>query len=260
MATQKKTIEFTAKNVKAFTGWLRRFASIDNSLLLEIDEKTSTFIAKTYDDERSVVKMSSIKFDEAGLTTKPTKDTKRIKVGIFNIPRLIKIIDQFSDMEFNLIIDYQDLVTDEVTQFAGEKIHLNNKNLKMNVDCTSLNIFKYIPDDLFKNSIATIDIIATFELTKVNLEKINSLCALDNEHKFLTFQLTDDKVYVSGKVFEYLLQEIKNKNKISLNVFKEQYSNVDIENYDVELGEDRIVFRSKDSDTVCVISKTTDED
>jgi len=260
MATQKKTIEFTAKNVKAFTGWLRRFASIDNSLLLEIDEKTSTFIAKTYDDERSVVKMSSIKFDEAGLTTKPTKDTKRIKVGIFNIPRLIKIIDQFSDMEFNLIIDYQDLVTDEVTQYAGEKIHLNNKNLKMNVDCTSLNIFKYIPDDLFKNSIATIDIIATFELTKVNLEKINSLCALDNEHKFLTFQLTDDKVYVSGKVFEYLLQEIKNKNKISLNVFKEQYSNVDIENYDVELGEDRIVFRSKDSDTVCVISKTTDED
>jgi len=260
MATQKKTIEFTAKNVKAFTGWLRRFASIDNSLLLEIDEKTSTFIAKTYDEERSVVKMSSIKFDEAGLTTKPTKDTKRIKVGIFNIPRLIKIIDQFSDMEFNLIIDYQDLVTDEVTQYAGEKIHLNNKNLKMNVDCTSLNIFKYIPDDLFKNSIATIDIIATFELTKVNLEKINSLCALDNEHKFLTFQLTDDKVYVSGKVFEYLLQEIKNKNKISLNVFKEQYSNVDIENYDVELGEDRIVFRSKDSDTVCVISKTTDED
>jgi hypothetical protein len=260
MATQKKTIEFTAKNVKAFTNWLRRFASIDNSLLLEIDEKTSMFIAKTYDDERSVVKMSSIKFDEAGLTTKLNKDSKRIKVGIFNIPRLIKIIDQFSDMEFNIIVDYQDLVNDEVTQYAGEKIHLNNKNLKMNVDCTSLNIFKYIPDDLFKNSIATVDVIATFELTKSNLEKINSLCALDNEHKFLSFQLSDNKVYVSGKVFEYLLQEIKNTKNTSLNVYKEQYSNVDIENYDVELGEDRLVFRSKDSDTVCVISKTTDED
>ena len=37
----KKSIEFSAKNVKEFTGWLKRFASIDNSLLLEIDEKTS---------------------------------------------------------------------------------------------------------------------------------------------------------------------------------------------------------------------------
>ena len=37
----KKTIEFTAKNAKNFTNWLKRFSPIDNSLLLEIDEKTS---------------------------------------------------------------------------------------------------------------------------------------------------------------------------------------------------------------------------
>jgi hypothetical protein len=54
MATAKKTIEFTAKNVKAFTGWLKRFSTIDKSLLLEIDQATSTFIAKTYNEERSV--------------------------------------------------------------------------------------------------------------------------------------------------------------------------------------------------------------
>ena len=174
MAT-KKTVEFTAKNVKAFTGWLKRFSTIDNSLLLEIDQQKSMFIAKTYNEERSVVKMSSIKFDEAGLAATVTKDPKRVKVGIFNIPRLIKIMDQFNDVEFTITIEYQEMINEADTQYAGEKILLKNKNLKMNVDCTSLNIFKYIPDQLFVDSIATIQTIGSFELPKAVLENINSL-------------------------------------------------------------------------------------
>jgi len=258
MASSKKTIEFTAKNVKAFTNWLRRFASIDNSLLLEIDEKSSTFISKTYNEERSVVKMSTIKFDDAGLTTKLNKDPKRIKIGIFNIPRLIKVIDQFNDMEFTITVNYQDLVGDDSNvQYAGESILLRNKNLKMSVDCTSLNIFKYITDDLFKNSIATVDVLGSFELTKSNIEKINSLCTLDSDHKFIEFKFKDNEVFVSGKTFDLTICKIE-KVSTSLSVFKEQYSNIDVENYNVELGEDRLVFKSKDSDTTCVLSMTTD--
>jgi hypothetical protein len=262
MVTTKKTLEFNAKNAKSFTGWLRRFASIDNSLLLEIDEKTSTFIAKTYNDERSVVKMSSIKFDEAGLIAKNNKDPKRIKVGIYNIPRLIKIFDQFSDTEFSVIINYSDIISDDVTQYAGENINLKNKNLKMSVDCTSLNIFKYLSDELFKEKIATLEpSIGTFELSKTTLEKINSLCALDNEHKFIEFKFKDENVFVAGKTFELLINDEKQKRlDASISAFKEQYLCVDIENYNVNLGEDRIVFTSKDSDTICVVSMSTDSE
>ena len=261
MATKtSKQIEFTAKNVKAFTGWLKRFASIDSSLLLEIDEKTSQFIAKTYNEERSVVKMSQIRFDEAGLTTKANADPKRIKVGIFNISRLIKIIDQFNDQEFTLTVNYQDLIGDDSSvQYAGESLLLKNKTLKMNVDCTSLNIFKYISDDLFTGTIAVIDILGEFILEKGTIEKINSLCALDNEHRFMEFKFQDNEIIVSGKTFDLTIGEIGKENA-SINIFKDQYSNVDIEKYDIELGEDRLVFRSKDSDTTCVISMAVDQD
>lgn len=255
----KKSVEFTAKNVKAFTGWLKKFTSIDNSLLLEIDEKTLTFIAKAYNEERSVVKMSSIQFDDAGLTTKISKESKRIKVGIFNVPRLIKIFDQFNDAEFTLTINYQDLISeDSSVQYAAETILLKNKSLKMNVDCTSLNIFKYISDDLFQKTIAATEVADTFELTKLNLEKINSLCILDNEHKFMDFKFVENKVYVSGKTFEYLIEEKDNLKNASLSVFKSQYSNIDIENYEVDLGDDRLIFKSKDSDTICVLSMTSE--
>jgi len=259
MAANKKTLEFTAKNVKAFTGWLKRFSTIDNSLLLEIDQAKSIFIAKTYNEERSVVKMSSIKFDEAGLTVNANKESKRIKVGIFNIPRLIKIMDQFNDIEFTLTVEYQELIINEnTTELAGEKLLLKNKSLKMNVDCTSLNIFKYIPDDLFKNDIATIKAIGKFELSKATIEKINTLNTLDSDHKFIEFKFKNKEVNVSGKSYDLSIGETNGKDA-QLSVFKDQYSTLDVENYDVQLGEDRLVFKSSDSDTVTVISKAEDE-
>lgn len=255
----KKTIEFNSKNVKAFSNWLRRFISIDNSLLLEIDEKTSTFVAKVYDEARSCVKYSSIRFDDAGLTTKVSKEPKRIKVGIFNVSRLIKIFDQFNDAEFTMTVNYSDLIGDDsTTQYAGETILLKNKILKMNVDCASLNVFKYISDDLFKEKIAYTEIVDTFKFTKANLEKVNSLCTLDSDHKMVEFKFSDNKVYSSGKTFEYLLEEKDNLKNASINVFKTQYSNLDVENYDVDLGDDRLVFRSIDSNTICVLSMTSE--
>jgi len=259
MAT-KKTVEFTAKNVKAFTGWLKRFSSIDNSLLLEIDQVKSMFIAKTYNEERSVVKMSSIKFDEAGLAAKSNKDPKRVKVGIFNIPRLIKIMDQFNDVEFTLTVEYQELVNEADTQYAGEKLLLKNKQLKMNVDCTSLNIFKYIPDALFVDSIATIDTIGSFELSKATLENVNSLNGLDSDHRFMQIAFNEGKVIVSGKSYERVIQDSELLVAAELSIFKEQFSTLDNENYDVDLGEDRLVFKSKDSETTTVISKAEDKD
>jgi len=261
MATNKKNIEFTAKNVKAFTGWLKRFSTIDNSLLLEIDQQKMVFIAKTYNEERSVVKMSSIKFDEAGLTIKDNKDSKRVKVGIFNIPRLIKIMDQFNDVEFTITIEYQEIISDIDTQYAGEKILLKNKNLKMNVDCTSLNIFKYIPDQLFIDSIATIETIGSFELNKATLENINSLNSLDNDHRFMQIAFKEGEIKVSGKSYERILDITPGIFKnAELSIFKDQFVTLDNENYDVNLGEDRLVFRSKDSETTTVISKAEDSD
>jgi hypothetical protein len=259
MATAKKTIEFTAKNVKALTGWLKRFSTIDKSLLLEIDQATSTFIAKTYNEERSVVKMSSIKFDEAGLVAKVNVDPKRIKVGIYNISHLTKIMDQFNDVEFTLTVEYQELINDSDTQYAGEKLLLKNKLLKMNVDCTSLNIFKYISDDLFRTGIAAVEAVGSFELTKANIEKINTLNGLDSDERNMEFKMGDKKTIVSGKTYELVIGDSNLKETSSLSIFKEQYASLDVENYDVDLGEDRLVFKSKESETTTVISKAEKE-
>ena len=252
-----KKIEFNAKNVKAFSAWLKKFVSIDQSLLLEIVEDESMFLAKTYNEERSVVKLSKIKFDEAGLTVKKSKDPQRVKVGIYNIARLMKVMDQFGDEEFSFTVNYNEVTGDGGTDFAGLNLVLKNKTLKFTVEVTSLNIFKYIDDELFESRIAALDnVVAKFELSAPNIEQTNSLCSLDSDYKFMEFKNAAN-VYVCGKSFDLLIGENPGEwdgNEDTINIFKEQFDSIDGENYNVEMGDDRLVFRSSDKNTTTVIS------
>lgn len=253
MAAQK--LEFSAKNAKAFNTWLKKFSSIDSALLLEIDEIEHKFLAKTYNEERSVVKLSSIKFDEAGFTIKPSTDPKRIKVGIYNISRLMKIIDQFNDNEFTFTFVY-DEITGDTVELAGTGMLLKNKNLKMNVECTSLKIFKYITDEIFNTQIASVEeVLAKFDMSKSQIEQTNSLCNLDNEYKFMEFK-QDSKIFVAGNTFELDLGNslLTTTTPQSINIFKDQFDSIDIEDYNVQMGDDRLVFKSADLSTTTVVS------
>jgi hypothetical protein len=261
MAARK--IEFNAKNVKPFSLWLKKFIAIDQSVLLEIDENAQGFCAKVYNEERSVVKFSKIKFDEAGLTAKKSKDPQRVKVGIYNIARLMKVMDQFGSEEFFFIINYDEVTGDNGTDFAGLSLVLKNKTLKITIDCTSLNIFKYIDDKKFTGVIATLDdTIAKFQLSSDNIEKTNSLCSLDNEYKFMEFKNAGN-IYVSGKTFDLLIggnPTGSEEDEASISIFKDQFNAIDLENYNVEMGDDRLVFTSEDKNTISVISMVEKDD
>lgn len=252
-----KKIEFTAKNVKPFSSWLQRFVSIDTALLIEIDEENSEFLAKTYNEERSAVKFSRIKFDVAGFVVVPSKTPKRIKVGLYNIAKLMKIMDQFSDAEFSFVVNYDELV--DTNELVGDSIILKNKNLKMTVECTSLNIFKYISDDLFKNTIAHLDDNpVNFKLSAAKIDQVNSLCKLDNESKFVEFK-NDDEIFIAGKTFDLLIDKSDSTSKASINIFKDQFASVDVENYDVQMGDDRLVFTAENSSSFIVLSAVEKE-
>jgi len=254
-------IEFTTKNARSFTTWLKKFSVLDNSLLLEVDLKNNIFIAKSYDEQRSAVKQSKIKFDEAGLLITSNKQVaSRVKIGIYNILKLIKTFEHFNDEEFSFTINY-DEITGAEPEFAGTGLILKNNNLKVNIDCTSLNIFKYISDDLFKNTISAIEsVVTTFSLSNLTIDKIRSLSDLDKDNKYLDIKSENGHVYVCSKTFELLIEEQPKAINCKLSIFKDQFSNIDPENYIVTMGDDRLVFTSNDTDTICVTSRVESED
>src|SRR5271157_2400607 len=107
----QKKLEFSTVNARVFTLWLKKFESFDNSLLLEIDVNNKLFIAKSYDVDKSAVKQAIIDFDDAGLELAELNEkiTSRIKVGLLNIPKLIKTFEHFNDNEFEFIINYDEI-------------------------------------------------------------------------------------------------------------------------------------------------------
>lgn len=253
-----KSIEFTVNNPKPFTSYLKKFASIDNTVLFEVDLEKENFVTKSTNEERSIVKYCELSFSEAGFELK-TKASSRIKIGIYNIPRLIKIIEQFSGT-FQFIVKYDEIInTSNQKEFAGISLLLKNDDLKFNNECTSLNIFKYISDDLYKNTIRKIDEITTFDFSKETIEKVRSLSELDKEHKLIDFKNKNGNLYIKGKSFELLISPSTAKDS-TISFYKEQFDKVDVENCKAIMGSDRMLFSSIDSTSEIIVSRVEGND
>ena len=180
-------VEFKGTNLKAFSAWLKRFKSISNSVLIEVDDSTQEFLAKQFNDEKSIVKFSSISFEEAGFEYKLSdKIDKRIKVGLYDITALLKIFDNFSGEDFTFTINFDEIQSKSAgKELAGKDLVLKSGSLRIKAEATSLNIFKYLPDNIFKDRVAQIDPDVEFEISSDQIDKINSLCALEKSNLFL---------------------------------------------------------------------------
>lgn len=246
-----KTIEFTVQNSKSFNSYLKKFNSIDNTVLFEVNGENESFVSKSPNEERSIVKYGKQYFSESEFT--PSKKFSfRVKIGVYNISRLIKIMEQFGK-EFKFIIKYDEIINGEEKEYAAVSILLKNDDLKFNAECTSLNIFRYISDDLWNNTISKIDSLVSFDFTKDNIEKVNSLCELDKDYKFIEFVNKNGNIYAKGKSFEYLIAPTSNVDA-KITFYKDQFYKVDVENCHVKMGEDRMLFNSRDTDTSTVCS------
>ena len=69
----------------------------------------------------------------------------------------------------------------------------------------------------------------------------------------MEFSIRDKKIFVKGKAFELDIADNGDEKEL-LSIYKELFHKIDIESYNVKLGDDKIVFISKDSDTTAVIS------
>lgn len=248
-----KSIEFNVKTPKVFTSYLRKFATIDSTVLFEADLESSRFVAKSPNEERSIVKYGALPFSDAGFEIK-SNPSVRIKIGVYNISRLIKIMEQFGD-QFQFIIKYDEINgSDGQKDYAATALLLKNNDLKFNIECTSLKIFKYIADELYQNVIRKIDEVIAFDFSKENIEKVRALSELDKEFKFVEFKGKNGNLYAKGKSFEFLISPGSCADA-SITFYKEQFDKVDIENCKVSMGTDRMLFSSTETSSETIVSR-----
>lgn len=244
-----KKLNLKVEKSQKFKDFLKRFSSIDNSLLVEIEN--GVIRAKSYTPEKSVVKYSSIPLDEIFSEYSDIKEP--IRIGILNIDKLYSSFKFFGESEFEFILNYDKV--DDIN--VGTEIILKNNSLKIDFQCASLKLFTYITDDIL-NKITNIDESKVdFLLPKEQQAKISSLFGIDSDYSKITFIKKLKKIFVQGKNFnlELVDDNDNDNNNIKLSVFKHHYAFLDREDTIVHIADEKLIFLSNESDTKMIIGE-----
>lgn len=273
--------------------YLKNFAKIQNSLLLEIDTDLKVFVAKIFTRDRSAIRFSSISFEDCSISivsdNSKERGSNRIKAGILiQLNKLIKMIERFgSDVDkegnsnFIIRIDYDTLTNNGNTDYIATVIAFENSYLKMKMDGFKLSELFYLPDEKFKNDIFNVDdpVILSLPADTINsVIKATDIMKMDPLADIVRFYVEDKDVYVCDSVggkdakepnFVYKLGTLENDPgyPISAVILREKFIQM-VDRSDKPcklilghrkntLGEymvDRILFDSEDGMTKVVIS------
>lgn len=259
--TSKKII-FDSNNSKDFALWLKKFAIIASDLLLEIDIKNKCFIAKTFVEDRSTVKRSSLSFENANLHYKGDNINKIIKCGLMDVTKLMSILNLVNNTDFKITLIFTEILSsNNDKELVCTNIVINNKTVKFNIDCMSIRTFTYLSDDKFRSVIMDEDemedIVCSFNITTNEMTEIKKLCSFNKDMQFISFSKKNNNIYVTEKSFDYKLETILNKNtddNADIKLFKLQLSKVEDDNYKVTMKNYRIIFESLSGDTIVVLA------
>lgn len=244
-------ITLKVKSSSEFTNFLRRFSSIESTLLLEIEN--GMLKAKTHTPERSVVKSSKIDmgqiFDMEGVLTVG----QNILFGIFSVDKLIESFKHFSESDLEFALSYENTADGMI----GTEITLSSPSLTINFQCASLRLFTHITDIMMDKISNTEESPINFVLTKEHQKRISSISTIDTDHKLLTVNIKKGNVNVTGRSYDLSLMSIDNKanEDVSISIYKNQFSFLDREDAMAHLSGDRIVFSSIETDTKTIIGK-----
>lgn len=281
-------------SVDPFANYLKNFAKIRPSLLIEIDTNINAFVAKTFSEDRAAVRFSAIPFADCNMVvsehdSEATLGKNRIKAGILiQLPKLIKIVERFGEIKdksgnsnFDIDIDYDILNNQEgTTDFVATTIAFNSDVLKMKMDGFRISELRYLSDDTFNKVVFNVSDSVSFEIAPSvisSIIKTSDIIKVDPRKDSLCFYVDGTDVYVKDssdkkKVpnFVYKIGQLEQTPDydIQVSIFREKFIQMmdkTDEMFKVILGRtktpagtydvDRILFDSLSTSTKVVISR-----
>lgn len=281
-------------SVDPFVNYLKNFAKIRPSLLIEIDTNSKAFIAKTFSEDRAAVRFSAIDFEKCNMVISEHDGENelgdnRIKAGILiQLPKLIKIVERFGEIKdesgnstFDIKLDYDLLKNqDGTTDYVATSISFLSSVLKMKMDGFRISELKYLSDDTFNNVVFNVHDPVDFEINPgviTSIIKTSDIIKVDPRKDALVFYVDGLDVYVKDTYdkkktpnFVYKIGQLSQKPDydIQVSIFREKFIQMmdkTDETFKVILGRtknadgsydvDRILFDSLSSKTGVVISR-----
>ena len=274
-----------------FINYLKSYLRIRESLLLEIDTNLRAFVAKTFTEDKSSIRFSSISFDDANVSIvsdngEDERNGSRIKVGILiQLKKFIQIVERLGsdvnekgESNFNIEIDYEPFqnTNDKSVDFVTTSISFNSEILKMRMDGFRISELTYLSDDTFKNYVFNATDAVSIEISSSTINSIiktSDIVKIDVRKDALVFYNEDKILYVKDRGvgsdnkynFVYKIGELDTEPLYPINVpvtrdrFMKMLDKSD-ENFKIIIGKntidgsvDRVLFDAVNSTTKIVI-------
>lgn len=253
MAKKATTTTFKIKSVNNFISFLKRFSSIEKSLLLEVTQQH--LLAKSNTADRATVKYSKILINDVLEPKDGSFTADLLKIGIIDINKFCNAFKHFGEGDEIFFDVLTDTIDDEL---IGIEMRLHTGSLKITIPCQDVSLYTYITAEALKRIVKSVndEKVLEFPFPKEVFSKVSSLCSMDAGDDHVRVKVINDgKVYMKGKSFEYHLLDVPTGTDIELAFKNNQFGYIDQETSAFHLSPNRMLVKSADSDTLIVLGR-----
>lgn len=231
-----------------FVAFINRLRVIDSFVYFKI--KDEQIISSAYLPQRDAVKHHRLpisevfQIDASQLTT-----DKDLKVAFFDAGKIIEAFKQFEYDSIQAEIEFVE--NDE--DYVASTFKIFNDELEIVLACSEPSLgYKDLTESQLQNIFMTEGAEVNFDLSFTDTSKIKSLFNLDKDETF-AISTSKEGVRIKGKSYNKLINSTS-VSKANVTVYKKYLNLFDKEDYSTYVFNNRVVLRSKDSNTLLTIA------
>ena len=249
-------METSIKKINGYelSSFVKKLLPIDKFIFMKIGKEGT--VSSVYFPERDAVK----------LVNTPTKDifdadiNSPLKVSFYNGS---KVIDALS--HFNGDIRGRILYTEYDGELMASDFILENEDLQINLACTDPSLsFMEMSKEETDRAFGTDTSLFQFDLLTTHVDKMKSLFNLDKDEDIFTLYINEKGIGIKGTSYDATLchsYDSDSEAGTKVVIYKKYINLLDKENYRVIVCDNKVVFRSLDTNThLTVAVAITDED
>ena len=231
----------------ALTDFINRVKLIDSFIYMKMDPNRIT--SAVYLPQRDAVKYHAVNTDTIFKLNAVPDTNKNMKIAFFDGARVIDAIKHFNTDaikgEFEFIENDEDLV--------ASTLRLYNDELEIILSCSEPSLgFKDLTSPQIEAIFSKDDTKFNFALDTFSISRVKNLFSLDKDETFAIKSSTSG-VNVKGKSFNVVINPESNGNG-EVTVYKKYLNLLDKEEQNVFISPSKVVFASKDSETLLTVS------
>lgn len=231
----------------ALTNFINRVKLIDSFIYMKI--VNGRIESSVYLPQRDAVKSHVVNMDQIFQTNEIVPSDKELKIAFFDGAKVIEAIKHFEHDAIKGEIEF--IENDE--EYVASTFRIYNDELEVKLSCSEPSLgFKDLTKEQQEAIFSRENSAFNFEIDTHMINKVKNLFNLDSEETF-SIKANGSGVNVDGKSFSVVVNP-ESKGAGDATVYKKYLNLLDKEEQNVFVSSSKVVFQSKDSETLLTVS------